>query len=112
MLGPYGAPELDVLDVPPRIVNGGIAMEYPQLILSPAYPPAVSHEIAHQWFFRLVGNDEWSDPWVDETLTEFAAVRAGPRASTVPTASAAAPPGPAAPGRRRPSTATWARSSA
>jgi Peptidase family M1 domain len=79
MLGPYGASELDVLDVPPRIVNGGIAMEYPQLILSPAYAPAVSHEIAHQWFFRLVGDDEWSDPWVDETLTEFAAVRAGRR---------------------------------
>lgn len=76
-LGPYGAHELDVLDTPPRIVNGGIAMEYPQLVLSPPYAPAVSHELAHQWFFRLAGNDEWSDPWVDETLSEFAAARLG-----------------------------------
>jgi hypothetical protein len=79
MLGAYGARELDVLDVPPHIVNGGIAMEYPQLILSPAFRPAVSHEVAHQWFYRLVGDDEWSDPWVDETLAEFAAERLGPR---------------------------------
>jgi hypothetical protein len=78
-LGPYGAQEVDVLDTPPRIVHGGIAMEYPQLILSPPYAPAVSHELAHQWFFRLVGDDEWADPWVDETLTEFAAVRLGRR---------------------------------
>ena len=52
-------------------------MEYPQLILSPAYAPGVTHEVAHQWFYRLVGNDEYEDPWVDETLTEFAAVRLG-----------------------------------
>lgn len=79
MLGPYGARELDVLEVPPHIVNGGIAMEYPQLILSPAFRPAVSHEVAHQWFYRLVGDDEWSSPWLDETLAEFAAVRLGRR---------------------------------
>src|SRR5205085_1103765 len=60
-----------------HIAHGGIAMEYPQLILSPAYAPAISHEVAHQWFYRLVGDDEWSDPWVDETMTEFSAVRLG-----------------------------------
>ena len=78
-LGPYGANELDVLDVPPRIVHGGIAMEYPQLVLSPAFAPAVAHELAHQWFYRLVGDDEWSGPWVDETLASFAAIRLGRR---------------------------------
>lgn len=76
-LGPYGASELDVVQTPAHIGRGGIAMEYPQLILSPASAAAVTHEAAHQWFFRLVGNDQWTDPWVDETLTEFAAVRLG-----------------------------------
>jgi peptidase M1-like protein len=76
-LGSYGAEEFDGVQTPARIARGGIAMEYPQLILSPAYAPAVTHETAHQWFYRLVGNDEWSDPWADETLTSFAAVRLG-----------------------------------
>jgi hypothetical protein len=76
-LGPYGAPELDAVQTPAQIAVGGIAMEYPQLILSPAYRPAVSHEVAHQWFYRLVGDDEFHDPWVDETLAEYTAVRLG-----------------------------------
>lgn len=76
-LGPYGAKELDVLDSPPHVANAGIAMEYPQLVLSPPHAPALVHELAHQWFYRLVGNDEWSDPWVDETLASFASTRTG-----------------------------------
>ena len=76
-LGPYGARELDVLDAPPDVAEGGIAMEYPQLVLSPAFAPALVHELGHQWFFRLVGNDEWAAPWLDETLTSFAAMRLG-----------------------------------
>jgi hypothetical protein len=76
-LGPYGASEFDGIETPARIATGGIAMEYPQLILSPAYAAGVTHEAAHQWFYRLVGNDQYRDPWVDETLSEFAAVRLG-----------------------------------
>jgi aminopeptidase N len=52
-------------------------MEYPQLVLSPAFAPALVHELAHQWFFRLVGNDQWAAPWLDETLSSFAAMRLG-----------------------------------
>jgi hypothetical protein len=78
-LGPYGAAEFDGVQTPARIARGGIAMEYPQLILSPASGAGITHEAAHQWFYRLVGNDQFNDPWVDETLTEFAAVRLGRR---------------------------------
>jgi hypothetical protein len=31
-----------------------------------------SHEIAHQWFYALVGDDQGRDPWIDEALATFA----------------------------------------
>ncbi|MCM1223200.1 MAG: M1 family metallopeptidase [Lachnospiraceae bacterium] len=31
------------------------------------------HEVAHQWFYGLVGNDENRKPWLDEGFAEFAA---------------------------------------
>lgn len=31
----------------------------------------VSHEVAHQWFFGIVGNDEYEEPWLDEGMAEF-----------------------------------------
>ncbi len=30
------------------------------------------HEVAHQWFYGLVGNDENQEPWLDESFSEFA----------------------------------------
>jgi hypothetical protein len=31
-----------------------------------------SHEIGHQWFYALVGNDQGRDPWLDEGLASYA----------------------------------------
>ena len=31
----------------------------------------IAHEIAHQWWYGLVGNDEYNEAWVDESLTEY-----------------------------------------
>jgi hypothetical protein len=31
----------------------------------------VAHEVGHQWFYQLVGNDQLDDPWLDESLTQF-----------------------------------------
>jgi aminopeptidase N len=32
----------------------------------------VAHEVAHQWFYNLVGDDQLDDPWLDESLAQFA----------------------------------------
>jgi aminopeptidase N len=31
----------------------------------------VAHEIAHQWWYNLVGNDVYDDPWLDEALASY-----------------------------------------
>lgn len=30
-----------------------------------------AHEVSHQWFFDLVGNDQVTEPWLDEALAEY-----------------------------------------
>lgn len=71
--GPYGAPELDVVEGPSEVANGGLAMEYPELVLTPFYRFALVHEVAHQWWFGIVGNDEYNEPWLDEAMAEYSA---------------------------------------
>jgi hypothetical protein len=54
------------------------SFEYPTLaFLSSADPPreTASHEIAHQWFYSLVGNNQARDPWLDEALSTWAQAR-------------------------------------
>ena len=49
----------------------------------------VFHETAHQWFYSLVGNDQWRDPWLDEALATWGQARvAGSFSSAFPVARA------------------------
>ena len=73
--GAYPFAEFDVVEAP---VSGG--MEYPGLILidTRQYETAseylefvTAHEVAHQWWYSLVGNDQVTQPWLDEGLTNF-----------------------------------------
>ena len=57
-------------------VFGG--MEYPCLVMisddvtDPIdYRNVIVHEIAHQWWYGIVGNDEYKYPYIDESLAEF-----------------------------------------
>jgi hypothetical protein len=33
-----------------------------------------AHEVAHQWFYGLVGNDQALEPWLDEALSTFSEI--------------------------------------
>ncbi len=52
-------------------------IEYPALVFvgDVFTGPIVSHETGHQWFYSLVGNDQYRDPWLDETLATWAQTR-------------------------------------
>jgi aminopeptidase N len=76
--GPYGRPEIDLVEGPREVARGGLAMEYPELVLTPASATAIAHELAHQWFYGIVGDDQWSEPWLDESFAEFSAARLPP----------------------------------
>ena len=64
----YPYPELDVvLGAFPDF--GG--MEYPTIVFSEVDKWTVAHEIAHQWWYGLVGNDQYAEPWLDESLATW-----------------------------------------
>ncbi len=74
-IGPYPYAELDVVETP--TVAGGI--EYPGLIAMPIhnydqtggfFQWATVHEVGHQWWYSLVGNDQQDEPWLDEALVQ------------------------------------------
>jgi hypothetical protein len=73
--GPYGREELDVVQGPAHVATRGIAMEYPELILTPPAGAAVAHEIAHQWWAFQMGNDPYREPFLDEGFAEFSTAR-------------------------------------
>lgn len=71
--GPYPWPELTVAVTPG--LHGGI--EYPaHVMLGPGrLGRTTTHELAHQWFYGLVGSDQARDPWLDEGLASWAEAR-------------------------------------
>jgi len=38
------------------------------------FQQAVAHEVAHQWWYNIVGNDQVGEPWLDEALTNYSTV--------------------------------------
>ncbi|HEX3623669.1 MAG TPA: M1 family aminopeptidase [Acidimicrobiales bacterium] len=70
--GPYPWPTF-TLAVTPGL-DGGI--EYPGHVMQgPNTLSVTSHEVGHQWFYGLVGNDQGRDPWLDEGLATWAEAR-------------------------------------
>ncbi|MER6298741.1 M1 family metallopeptidase [Kitasatospora sp. NPDC001539] len=47
-------------------------MEYPAFVLDRIRPSAVIHELAHQWWYGIVGDDQYRAPWLDESFAEYA----------------------------------------
>ena len=85
LIGEYPFKELDIVSV---FMDS--AMEYSGLILI-GYPDVgpggleeldkrkqykhilehISHEVAHQWFYGVIGNDPYNEAWLDESFAEF-----------------------------------------
>lgn len=79
LFGPYRYREMDVVET--ATTAGGI--EYPGLVVihsgyytpdNPTLRMVIVHEVAHQWWYNLVGNDQVEEPWLDEALTTYSTV--------------------------------------
>jgi len=59
------------VSVTPTLRSG---IEYPTHVMHgpDTLGRALSHEIGHQWFYGLVGNNQARDPWLDEGLATWA----------------------------------------
>ncbi|MBA3530329.1 MAG: M1 family metallopeptidase [Ardenticatenales bacterium] len=80
--GPYPFEEVEIVEVP---LHGAGGVEYPQLFLmaQELYGPrgdqqfltfATAHEMAHQWWYSMIGNNINAAPWQDEALTNWSAL--------------------------------------
>lgn len=76
--GPYPYTELDVVEAPLTFRG----MEYSGLVLlgRDLYDAQrehltflAAHEVAHQWWYGLVGSNPYRHPWLDEGLAEYSA---------------------------------------
>ena len=82
--GEYPYTELDVVSTPML----ALGIEYPGLVgitlreydlnsrisgmpAQVALESTVAHEIGHQWFYNVVGNDQIDEPWLDESVTQY-----------------------------------------
>lgn len=69
--GPFPYERLAVAVLPD--LGGGI--EYPATILlgsNQTRDATASHEVAHEWWYGLVGDDQGRDPWLDESFATYA----------------------------------------
>jgi hypothetical protein len=82
--GVYPYVEFDVASTPmqaigieyPGVVGIGLHLYDPKAEVS-GLPSqvmlqgGVAHEVAHQWFYNVVGNDQVDEPWLDEALAQY-----------------------------------------
>ena len=82
--GVYPYTELDLVSTPMQ----ALGIEYPGItgISVALYDPnakvsgtssqvllegTVAHEVGHQWFYNVVGNDQINQPWLDESVVQY-----------------------------------------
>ncbi len=76
LFGKYPYSQLSVVQT--NFCFGG--MEWPNLVMISSNVTGkdvdyvIAHEIAHQWWYGVVGDDELREAWLDESLTEYSTV--------------------------------------
>jgi aminopeptidase N len=82
--GNYPYTEFDIASTPMQ----ALGIEYPGMtgIMLDLYDPnavvaglpsqvmlesTIAHEVGHQWFYNVVGNDQMNEPWLDEALVQY-----------------------------------------
>jgi aminopeptidase N len=70
-VGPYGYKYLNVAEM-----GSFLGMESPGMVWISNHRPSLVkyltvHELAHEWFYAVVGNDQATEPFADESLAEF-----------------------------------------
>ncbi|WP_300014084.1 M1 family aminopeptidase [Pseudonocardia sp.] len=75
LFGPYPYPDLWASVLPP-LADG---VEFPSAlqfgdVRRSTVSALVAHELAHMWFYSLVGNNQARDPWIDESFATYGQV--------------------------------------
>lgn len=73
--GPPAHRQIDLVASPSSLGPFGGGMEFPGLVLTSDPPLLIAHEVAHQWWYGVVGNDQWRSPWLDESFAEYSSRR-------------------------------------
>jgi hypothetical protein len=75
-IGQYPYPVVQAVEGPKNLSSGG--MEYPMitLITSPnakeeEMDAVITHEVGHNWFMGILGNNERDHPWMDEGINTY-----------------------------------------
>ncbi len=61
-------PEMDVVLTQLPAFGG---MEYPTIIFTNPDKITISHELGHQYWYGIVGDDQFSSPWLDESFATW-----------------------------------------
>src|SRR5215218_5969133 len=71
LFGPFPYPGMTVVALPSF---GRRGIEYPGgFFAGPLLNPVtITHEVAHEWFYGLVGDNQARDPWLDEAFATYA----------------------------------------
>jgi hypothetical protein len=75
LIGPYPYPVLRMVDGGPTLLGG---IEFPMLVAINFGIPGglenlIYHEVAHEWFYGIIGTRTQQDPWIDEGAATFLA---------------------------------------
>jgi hypothetical protein len=66
--GRFPYPEMDVVLTHFTSFSG---MEYPTIIFSNPGKITLSHELGHQYWYGIVGDDQYAAPWLDESFATW-----------------------------------------